>query len=222
MRADINSRTKCTSYTKYMIEKENNPFINTRLDYVVPPSRGSLLSSLLGMRSKEKSPGSANKKYYEHNRRLECRKTIENGSRLRIVSFGFRNPLHPPHTAEMDALGLTRDKYDTILRNIEDIRHNAKPAYYSTFLTPWNKIRGRNTVDALNKVSEYIRQINGEGRRVVWTIEKIPGVNERGMNCDMLKDWEISAWNGEDPLELLIQLEKWGIIEKRLNLEDDE
>jgi hypothetical protein len=221
VRADINSRTKCTSYAKYMIEKENNPFINTRLDYVVPPPGESLMMGLLGMGSKKKSSGSVNRKHYEHNRRLECRKTIENGSRLRIVRFGFRNPLHPPHTAEMDALGLTREKYNTIISNIDDIRRNTKPTYYSTFLTPWNMIRGRNTVDALNKVSEYIRQINGEGRRVVWTIEKIPGVYDQGMNCDK-QEWEISAWNGEDPLELLIQLEKWGIIEKKLNIEDDE
>jgi len=27
---------------------------------------------------------------------------------------------------------------------------------------------------------------------------------------------------GEDLLELLIQLERWGLIEKRLNIEDDE
>lgn len=221
MRADINSRTKCTSYAKYMIEKENNPFINTHMDYDVPPPEGSLIMGLLGMGSRDKSPDGVNRKHYEHNRRLECRKTTENGSRLRMVRFGFRNPMHPPHTAEMDALGLMREKYDTIIRNIEDIRRNAKLIYYSTFLNPWNKIRGRNTVDALKKLSEYIRQINGEGRRVVWTIESIPGVYDQGMSCDK-QEWEISAWNGEDPLALLIQLEKWGIIEKRLNIEDDE
>ncbi|KAL5387610.1 hypothetical protein DPSP01_003405 [Paraphaeosphaeria sporulosa] len=221
IRAGINSRTKCTSYAKYMIEKDDNPFINTRLEYVNPPAGESLMMGLLGMGSQDKSPGSVNRKYYEHNRRLECRKTIENGSRLRIVRFGFRNALHPPHTAEMEALGLTREKYDTIVRKIEDIRQSTKTPYYSTFLNPCNKIRCRNTVDALKKIGEYIRQINGEGRCVVWTIEKIPGVYDQGIGCDK-QEWEISAWNCEDPLELLIQLERWGIIEKKLDLEDDD
>ncbi|KAL5420926.1 hypothetical protein PMIN04_006026 [Paraphaeosphaeria minitans] len=219
IRAGINSRTKCTSYAKYMIEKDDNPFINTRLEYVNPPAGESLMLGLIG--TKDKSPSSVNMKYYEHNRRLECRRTIENGSRLRIVRFGFWNPLHPPHTAEMDALGLTREKYATIVREIEDIRQSTRPLYFSTCLNPRNKVRGRYTVDLLNKVIEYIRQINGEGRRVVWTIEKIPGVYDQGIGCGK-QEWEISAWNGEDPLKLLIQLEKWGIIEKRLDLEDDD
>jgi hypothetical protein len=71
------------------------------------------------------------------------------------------------------------------------------------------------------KVSEYIRELNASQRHLVWTIEKIPGVYDRGLARDRT-EWEISAWNGEDPLELLIQLERWGIIEKRLSLDDDD
>ncbi|KAJ4356015.1 uncharacterized protein N0V89_004041 [Didymosphaeria variabile] len=168
-----------------------------------PASGESWVPRLFDMVSKEKSSSSVNMKYYEHNRRLKCRKTIENGCRLRTVRSGSRNPIYPPHTPESDALGLTREKYNMIISNIEDFRHNTKSKCYSTCLTPWNKMRGRNTVDALEKVSDSIRQINGEDRRVVWTIEKIPGVYEQGMSCGK-EGWEISAWNGEDPLELLI------------------
>jgi hypothetical protein len=46
-------------------------------------------------------------------------------------------------------------------------------------------------------------------------------VYDNGTRSDR-EEWEISAWNGEEPLELLIQLEKWGIIEQRLNIDDDE
>lgn len=225
MRANINSRTQCTSYAKYMIEKEDNPFINKRLDYVVSPSPKPHLSGLFGVGSKGKSQGIQNKKHYEHNRRLECRKTIENGSaRLRIVRFGFRYAIYPPHTPEMDELGLTQEKYDAIISNIEKIRQHTKPTYYEcvpNFVTSLTKIRSRNTVDAINKVSEYVRELNAAGRRIVWTIEKIPSVYDEGLRCDQ-QEWEISAWNGEDPLELLIQLEKWGIIENCLNIDDDE
>lgn len=224
MRAGVNSRTKCTSYAKYMIEKENDPFINTRLEYRIPPSAESLKSALFGSVSKEKIPGVMNREHYEHNRRLECRKTIENGSRLRILRFGFRNPIYPPHTPEMAFLGLTRQKYDAIISTIDEIREHTMPHYYassSRVFKPWNKICGRNTIDAFTKVSEYVRQLNGQSRRVVWTVENIPCVHNHGQSCDN-QEWEISAWNGEDPLELLIQLERWGLVEKRLGIEDEE
>jgi hypothetical protein len=71
------------------------------------------------------------------------------------------------------------------------------------------------------KVSEYLRQLNASQRRIVFTIEKIPGVYDRGLARNRT-EWEISAWNADDPLELLMQLEKWGIIENRLSLEEDD
>ena len=70
-------------------------------------------------------------------------------------------------------------------------------------------------------MSEYIRELNASQRRVVWTIEKIPGVYDRGL-VRSANEWEVSAWNGEDPLELLLELERWGIVEKRLYVEDDD
>ena len=84
-----------------------------------------------------------------------------------------------------------------------------------------NMVRRRSTEDALTRVSDYLRQLNASQRRIVWTIEKIQGVYDKGFatNCT---EWEISTWNAVDPLELLIQLEKWGIIEKRLSVDDED
>lgn len=228
MRANINSRTRSTSYAKYMIEKEDNPFINKRMGYINSPSRAALYWGLLtkGYKYwKEEHPSRANKDYYEHNRRLECRKTVELGSRLRIIRFAFRNPIYPPHTPEMDELGLTEEAYNTIISDIEDMRRNAKTKSEDS-CTPHllflSKISlGRSAEEALTKVSEYVRQVNAQQSKIVWTIEKIPGVYDHRIGRSG-KEWEISAWNAEDPLELLMQLERWGIIEKRLDLDDEE
>jgi hypothetical protein len=70
-------------------------------------------------------------------------------------------------------------------------------------------------------MSEYLRELNAAQRRMVWTIEKISGVYDRGLARNGT-EWEISAWNGEDPLELLIELERWRIIEQRLIIKDDD
>ncbi|KAF1916953.1 hypothetical protein BDU57DRAFT_450408 [Ampelomyces quisqualis] len=204
MRATINSRTRSSTYAKYMIEQEDDPFVNRRLGYT--------------------DSSSENRAKYEHNRKLECRRTIEHGSRLRLVRFGFRYTLYPPHTPEMEELGLTEEKYHDILSTIGDIQANAQlctkyPMSY--LLSSLNKIRHRSIEDALMKVSEYIRELNASQRRVVWTIEKIPGVYDRGLAKDRT-EWEISAWNGEDPLELLLELERWGIIEQKLSIEDED
>ncbi|KAF1962983.1 hypothetical protein CC80DRAFT_521880 [Byssothecium circinans] len=227
MRDNINSRTRSTSFSKYMIEQEDNPFINKRLQYVNPPSRKTLAWHSLTPKPRDRHQqhsGKVNRDAYEHNRRLEVRKAIEHGSRLRIVRFGFRHPLYPPHTPEMEELGLSKRAYQTIICNIEDIRKNTQKDAEKCMphlLASWHKIRHRSTEDALAKVSEFVRKVNKADRRIVWTIEKIPGVYDRGLGRDK-KEWEISAWNGEDPLELLIQLEKWGIIEETLNIDDEE
>jgi hypothetical protein len=210
-----------------MIEREDNPFINTRLEYTTTPRRqGCPKALLIAMLYGEDAHCSSavNRAKYEHNRRLECRRTIEHGSRLRIASFGFRRPIYPPHTPEMEELGLTRDAYQTITGNIEDIRQSWRPNAKECFPhlpASWSQLRRRSTEDALAKVSEYIRQVNAADRRIVWTIEKIPCVYDRGLGRDR-REWEISVWNGEDPLELLIQLERWGFIERKLNIDDDD
>ncbi|KAF2791413.1 hypothetical protein K505DRAFT_309557 [Melanomma pulvis-pyrius CBS 109.77] len=227
MRANINSRTKSSSYAKYMIEQEDNPFINTRLEYANAPSRIDLAKSMLsnGFKSwKEQFPSTRNRDNYEHNRRLECRKTVEHGSRLRITRFGFQHPIYPPHTPEMNELGLSKESYHTIISDIDDLRrsYSPNPSDCAPSCIPWLRhIRKRSADEALTKVSEYIRHVNAQQRGIVWTIEKIPGVYESELGRNG-KEWEISAWNGEDPLELLIQLERWGIIEKKLNIDDDD
>lgn len=175
---------------------------------------------------KTRYPGAINRKHYEHNRRLECRKTTEYGSRLRILRFGFRQPLYPPHTPEMDELGLTQEAYHNFITKIEDIRQNYRPNnrdWIPNFLASWIriKIRRRSATDALNKVSEYVREVNATGGRIVWTIERIPGVYDQGFGRHK-QEWEISAWNSQDAFELLLELEKWGVIEKTHSMEDDE
>ena len=224
MRASINSRTRCTTYAKYMIEKEDDPFVNKRLEYANAALKKDLFEARGTRAWKERTPSTVNRARYEHNRRLECRKTTEHGSRLRIVRFGFRHPIYPPHTPEMDTFGLSKDAYQTIIADIDNfhthVQLNTKcPGSY--MVASLNKVRRRSTNDALMKVSEYLRQLNASQRCIVWTIEKIPAVYDKGFGRNRT-EWEISAWNAEDPLELLIQLEKWGIIESRLSLDDED
>lgn len=227
MRANINSRTRSNTYAKYMIERENDPFVNMRLDYTDNVPRGALLMDVWMNGSqalKEQFPSTVNRAKYDHNRRLECRKTIEHGTRSRLLRFGFRHGIYPPHTPELDALGLSKAGYQKILHDIDAIHAVAHPKIKSPMayvLASLSKIRGRSTEDVLMKVSEYLRELNASQRNIVWTIEKVPGVYDRGLARDRT-EWEISAWNGQDPLELVIQLERWGIIENRLNVVDED
>jgi hypothetical protein len=227
MRANINSRTNSSTYAKYMIEQEDCPFINRRLEYSEASSRRVMLWDILthGTKAwKHQFPSTINRAKYHHNRKLECRRAVEHGSRLRILRFGFRHGIYPPHTPELEALGLSEIDFQTILWNISDIHTNAQfftKCPMSYMIASLNRFRHRSTEDALLKVSEYMRGLNASQRRVVWTIERIPGVYDRVFARDRT-EWEISVWNGEDPLELLIQLERWGLIEQRLSIEDEE
>lgn len=210
-----------------MIECEDDPLVNNRLEYTESTSKRNLFVDVMinGTRAfKEQFPSSVNRTKYEHNRKLACRKATEHGSRLRLVRFGFRHPIYPPHTPEMAALGLSKDDYQKIILHIDSIQTHAQLSTkcpMSYMLASCNKIRRRSTEDALIQVSEYIRTLNAQQGRIVWTIEKIPGVYDRGLARDRT-EWEISMWNAEDPLELLMQLEKWGIVEKRLSDDDED
>ncbi|KAF2017191.1 hypothetical protein BU24DRAFT_448924 [Aaosphaeria arxii CBS 175.79] len=231
MRANINCRTHSTTYAKFMIEQENNPFINMRLAYVSPISKLASLWSACKRGYNDSSEGArnvSNSKKYEHNRRLECRRTVEHGTRLRIARFAFRHPLYPPHTPEMEELGLTEAGYNRIISDIESIRRSSRvmkedstKETSATQCLPFHCIQRRRPEDALTKVSEYIRHLNASQKGLIWTIEKIPGVYEKSLGHKD-HEWEISVWNAEDSLELLLQLEKWGIIEKRLDIDDDD
>ncbi|KAE8872797.1 hypothetical protein PTNB73_01948 [Pyrenophora teres f. teres] len=206
MRASINSRTRCTTYAKYMIEKEDDPFVNKRLEYANATLKKDLLEARGTRAWKDRTPSTVNR------------------ARLRIVRFGFRHPIYPPYTPEMDTLGLSKDAYQSIIADIDNFHTNVQlntkcPGSY--MVASVNTVRKRSTNDALMKVSEYLRQLNASQRCIVWTIEKIPAVYDKGFGRNRT-EWEISAWNVKDPLELLIQLEKWGIIEPRLNLDEEE
>ncbi|KAF2741205.1 hypothetical protein EJ04DRAFT_507609 [Polyplosphaeria fusca] len=221
VRADINSHTP-SSYAKYMIEREDDPFINKRMTYVVSTSRAKLWYRLLtrGIGEwKQQYPSIVNRGIYEHNRRLEARKSVELGYRVRLARFAFRHAIFPAHTPEMEKLGLTSDVYRKALSDIEGIRerYDNKVARCPLIRCIFRK---RGPDDAIPEMVELIKKLNSQQRGVVWTCEGIPGVYERGMGrCG--KEWEISVWNGEDPLELLLQLERCGIIEKRLTDDDD-
>lgn len=88
MRANINSRTRSSTNAKYMIEQEDDPLVNRRLGYTDGCSRGALVRDFMihGPKAwKEQFPSVVNLAKYEHNRKLECRRTIEHGSRLRLL-----------------------------------------------------------------------------------------------------------------------------------------
>jgi len=119
----------------------------------------------------------------------------------------------------MAELGLTKKMYDKILNDIDDIRKNESVVEYAPALCRFSLHRRRTSGETLAKVSEYIRKLNAQQGKVIWTIEKIPGVYDGFLN--RRKEGEISVWSGEDPLDLLVHLERWGIIEKRFDIEED-
>jgi hypothetical protein len=95
----------------------------------------------------------------------------------------------------MEELGLNEAAYHTITTDIADL-HTAlrcsTKCPVSYILSFVNKVRHWSTEDLLKKVSEYIRELNASQRRVVWTIEKICGVYNRGLRRNS-NEWEISA-----------------------------
>jgi hypothetical protein len=226
MRANINSRTRCSTYAKYLVETEQNPLVNRRKRYADTTLNQDIVAALMrdDRAWNEQFPSTINRAKYEHNRRLECRKTTEQGSRLRIMRFGFRHPIYPPHTPEMEVLGLSKHAYQAILANFDrmhtSMRLNTRcPGMY--VVASLNKVRRKGTEDALMKARSYIKRLNASQRELVWTIEKIPWVYDKGFGRNRA-EWEISAWNAKDPLELLMQLERWGIIENRMTLDDED
>jgi hypothetical protein len=225
IRANINSRTTSNTYVKFMIERENDPFVNKRLPYHDDSSRTALAWDTLTsphLTLMPSSPVALNRNNYEHNRRLEARRTIENGTRLRILRFGLRHPIFPPHNAEMDELSLSKSTYDDITAHFNEfcgLSHNAAcPVSY--LKVSWHRFRRGSIEDVMARVGAYIRELNTAQRRIVWTLEQIPGVYDRGTKRERT-EWEVSAWNGTCPLELLMDLERWGIVKQRIMGEGD-
>ncbi|KAF2499641.1 hypothetical protein BU16DRAFT_524108 [Lophium mytilinum] len=149
-----------------------------------------------------------NRKVYEHNRVLEARRNVEIGSRLRLVRFAFTDPIWPSHNQEMQDLGLTAEVYYDTLHHIESIRQNSKSkrAFFG---------KKKPVEDAVPAVLDFLKVVNllrhQQGSKVIWTIEGIPA--GKGL-------YEISLWDQSDPLELLVQLEKHGVIEKKRFFDD--
>jgi len=226
MRASINASTRRSTYAKYLAEMEDNPLANRRKQYADTTLKQDIVAALVSddRAWKGQFPSAVNRTSYEHNRRLECRQTVERGTRLRVLRFSFRHPIYPPHTPEMDALGLNKHAYHAILTDIDrmhtKMRLNTRcPGMY--VLASLMKVRRKGTKDAVMKAREYIRRLNASQRELVWTIEKIPWVYDKGGGRNRT-EWEISAWNAADPLELLMQLERWGIIQNRMSLGDED
>lgn len=210
MRANFNSYTTFSTYSKYMIEQENDPFVDTRLAYVDTPLRRAPVW---------KTSTNPNQSKYQHNRRLELCRAIEGGQRLRVVRLGGYHLLYPPHNPELEELGLSKDAYEAIVRRVDQIKLSSSTGAQSPFdylLSLMGGCRKRTSDDVLLKLSDYIRHLNAAQRRIVWTLETIPGMyGNRGHHSE----WEISAWNGEDPLELLTELERWGIVKQTLDVD---
>jgi len=83
-----------------------------------------------------------------------------------------------------------------------------------------HRMRKGTTAQAVPAIREFLKKTNAEqhrtGSTVLWTMEEIPGVYSKGGGWEYGSEWEVSLWDQRDPLELLKQLEGWGIVEKRL------
>ncbi len=184
IRANVNSQTRCSTYAEFLIEKDDNPLVNKKLQYAdITLNRGNVDALVRDDRAwKEQFPSSVNRAKYDHNRRLECRKAVDHGSRLRVLRFSFRHPIYPPHTPEMDTLGLDKHAYQSIVANIDRMSSGMPintrcPCEY--MLDSLNKSRRRGTKEALMKVREFMKRLNASQRNIVWVIEKIPWVGNQ-------------------------------------------
>ncbi|OCK82934.1 hypothetical protein K432DRAFT_379963 [Lepidopterella palustris CBS 459.81] len=232
IQANVLGQTNATTYKEYICSALSNDKANARMNFVqrssclgraAPTERStgssnttsakgsSSSSSSLGMPMLKLSiqmQSALNRKAYAHNRALEARRNVEYGSRLRLVRFSFKDPIYPPHTQEMLDLGLTRDLYHAILQQVERIRQKEKKKRVL--------FKIRRSTDVVPTVMDFIKDVNTshhrKGARVVWTIEEVPGVGKGG--------YEVSLWDQSDGLELLLQLENWGVIERRIFSDD--
>jgi hypothetical protein len=75
-----------------LIEKERDPFVNKRVKYADATLSRDIVDALVrGDRAwKERFSSAVNRAKYEHNRKLECRKTVEHGLRLRGLNSSQR------------------------------------------------------------------------------------------------------------------------------------
>lgn len=202
LRASFDSRTACDSYDEYLAERKRSSFSEKLSGSSVPAGSAQRDVSLWR---------------YQRSRQLELRRDIERGFRLRLVRFSGCGLVVPPHNPELDEAGLSKRAYEAIVARVCHITHGRDVAIQSARMrvsSVMQKICQRKRNTTFLKLQEYVRELNSAQQRIIWTVEAI--VDEHGHHSD----WEISAWNGEDPLELLIDLEGCGIVEKRLTADD--
>lgn len=203
MRASLDSRTTCGTYNEYMLNNNHHSILEER-----PGSLENPMSSA--------PTGTTSRARYQHNRQLEFRWSIENGSRSRLIRFSSCIKVRPPHNPELDEFGLSKDDVEAVIARVDEIvsarMETPQPLRTSVSSVLCKFCDCRNN-DVILKLRRFIRKLNAAQRRIVWTLETI--VDNRGDHID----WEISAWNGQDSLELLIELERWGIVEKRLDVD---
>jgi hypothetical protein len=204
MRASLDSRTTCGTYNEHMLDKEENSVLNERLGNLESPASSA-------------PAGTTTRARYQHNRQLEFRWSIENGSRSRLIQFSSCIKVRPPHNPELDEFGLSKDDFEAVIARVDEIvsarMETPQPLRTSVSSVLCKFCDCRNN-DVILKLRRFIRKLNAAQRRIVWTLETIVDT------CGDHIDWEISAWNGEDSLELLIELERWGIVERRLDVEE--
>ena len=204
MRVNLDSRTTCGTYNEYMLDKKQRPFSNERLGDLKNPTSSAPAGTTTNAR-------------YQHNRQLEFRRSIESGSRSRLIRFSSCIKVRPPHNPELDEYGLSKDDFEAVIARVDEIisarMETPQPLRTSVSSVLCKFCDCRNN-DVILKLRRFIRTLNAAQRRIVWTLETIVD------SCGDHIDWEISAWNGEDSLELLIELERWGIVEKRLDVEE--
>ncbi|KAF2190415.1 hypothetical protein K469DRAFT_384400 [Zopfia rhizophila CBS 207.26] len=108
-------------------------YANKRIDFIRRQARPAMAWSLLtrGYKKwKAQYANIVNKDSYGHNHILECRRNVELGSRLRLARLAFRHPIRPPHTPEMEELGLTKEMYRETLSSVEAIRQANKTKHH--------------------------------------------------------------------------------------------
>lgn len=200
LRASFESRVTCGTYDEYLAEIRRRSFVTERSEEIERLPRHALAAPK-----------------YLHSRQRELRRSIERGFRFRLLSFGGSSHAFPPHNAELDDMGLSKAAYETVVARVGQITRGRKVTTHSPCRCVSSFIRKaclRRQHAMFLELQEYLRELNSAQRHIVWTVETISDA------CGDHSGWNISAWNGEDPLELLMELERCNIVEKRLT--DDE
>ncbi|KAF2629698.1 hypothetical protein BU25DRAFT_485706, partial [Macroventuria anomochaeta] len=105
-------------------------------------------------------PRDENQRRYQHNRRLELHKSVQRGSRLGLVRFSGCGLSYPPHTPEMDELGLWEDAYEALVARIDQISLGFKAITRSPYVRAscmLNRLCNRGSNDIVSKLRVHSR-----------------------------------------------------------------